>query len=83
MSFDSGTSADVYARETRPRPAPRPDSLAGLRDDLVAALALLEGPAATALAAVGRKLSNRLGHALEATRRELRRALEATDAGPG
>ncbi len=79
MSFDSGTSADVYARETRPRS----DSLAGLRDNLVAALALLEGPAATALAAVSRKLSNRLGPALEATRRELRRALEATDAGPG
>ncbi len=78
MSFDSSTHAGVHARR---RPASRPDPLGGLRNNLAAALALLEGPAVTALAALGRERGSRLGHALEATRRELRRALATTGAG--
>ncbi len=81
MSFENNTRPRGRARGM---PAPCPDPLAGLRDDLVAALALLEGRAVTALATLGRQRDNRLGQALEATRRELRRALEAAGAGgPG
>ncbi len=80
MSFATSTHAGVHARA---RPTPRPDPLGELRRDLAAVLALLE---ATRVPGVGRKRSNRLGHALEAARREVRRALAATgagDAGPG
>jgi hypothetical protein len=66
---------------TRARPAPRPDPLDELRGDLAAILTFLE--ATRPPAALGRKRSNRLGHSLEAVRRELRRALEAAGAGPG
>jgi hypothetical protein len=60
--------------------AERPDPLGEVKRDLAAVLALLE---ATPVPALGRKRANRLSHALEAARREVRRALQATGAGPG
>lgn len=78
MSFATSTRLGAHAREA---PSPRPDPLTDLRRDLAAVLALLE---ATPVPALGRKRANRLGHALEAARREVRRALAATAAaGPG
>ncbi len=77
MSFDSSTRPGVHARA---RPAPRPDPLAELRTDLAAVLAVLE---ASPVPALGRKRANRVSHALEAARREVRRALEAAGAGSG
>lgn len=71
--------AGVYAR---PRPASRPDPLAEVKASLGEALALLEGPRAAVPPVLGRKRANRLGHAVEAARRELRRALQAAGAGP-
>ena len=71
----SGNNAHTGGRA---RPAPQPDPLVELRRDLEAVLALLQ---ATQVQGMGRKRSNRLGHALEAARREVRRALEATGAG--
>ncbi len=65
---------------TRARPAPQPDPLDEVRRDLAAVLALLE---ATRAPVLGRKRGNRFAHALEAARREVRRALEAAGAGPG
>ncbi len=75
MSFDSSTRPGVHARA---RPAPRPDPLAELRTDLAAVLALLE---ATRVRGMGRRRDNRFAHAVEAARREVRRALEAAGAG--
>ena len=80
MSFVTSTHAGVHPREVRQKPAPRPDPLAGLKGDLAAVLAVLE---ASPVPALGRKRSNRLGHALEAARREVRRVLEVTGAEPG
>jgi hypothetical protein len=53
-----------------------------LRDDLAVVLKVLE---ASPVPALERKRANRLGHALEAARREVRRALEllGASAGPG
>ena len=62
------------------RPAQQPDQLGEVRRDLEAVLALLQ---ATRAPVLGRKRGNRFAHALEAARRELRRALAATDAGSG
>jgi hypothetical protein len=67
------------------RPAQQSDPLGEMRRDLAAVLALLEATRAQGMGLGGKKL-NRLGHALEAAKREVRRALEATgagDAGPG
>jgi hypothetical protein len=63
------------------RPALCSDPLDELRGDLAAILAFLEATRVQGM--LGRKRSNRLGHALEATKRELRRALAATGVGPG
>jgi hypothetical protein len=68
---------------TRARPAQRLDPLGELRGDLAVVLKVLEATSPVALAMLGRKKANRLGHALEAARREVRRALEATGAGSG
>ena len=73
MNFATGT----HARET---PAPRPDPLGEVRRDLEAMLALLQ---ATRAPVLGRKKANKFVHALEAARREVRRALEAAGSGPG
>ena len=78
MNFDSSTPAGVPPREVHHRPAPRPDPLAELKTDLAAVLAVLE---ASPVPALGRKRANRISHALEAARREVRRALAATGAG--
>jgi hypothetical protein len=64
------------------RPAPRLDPLDELRDDLGVVLKVLEAPSPIALVLLGRKKANRFSHALEAARREVRRALAATGAGP-
>ncbi len=77
MSFATSTQAGALARET---PAPRPDPLAELRRDLAAVLALLE---ATRVRGMGRRRDNKFAHAVEAARREVRRALAATGAGSG
>jgi hypothetical protein len=77
VSFETSTHAGVRAREM---PAPRPDPLGEVRRDLAAVLALLE---ATRVPGMGRKRGNRLGYALEAARREVRRALAVVGAGPG
>jgi hypothetical protein len=77
MSFATCTHPPAPARE---RPAPHPDPLGEFRSDLAAVLAVLE---VSPVPALGRKRANRLGHALEAARREVRRALEVVGAGPG
>ena len=77
MSFATSTQAGAHAREA---PAPRPDPLGELRTDLAAVLAVLE---ASPVPALGRKRANRISHALEAARREVRRALEAAGASEG
>jgi hypothetical protein len=46
-------------------------------------LKVLEATSPVALVLLGRKKANRFSHALEAARREVRRALAATGAGPG
>ena len=63
---------------TRARPAQQPDPLGEVRRDLEAVLALL---VATRVRGMGRRRDNRFAHALEAARREVRRALEATGGG--
>ena len=63
---------------TRARPVPRLDPLAEVRRDLEAVLALLE---ATRVRGMGRRRDNKFAHAVEAARREVRRALAATGAG--
>ena len=65
---------------TRARPVPRLDPLAEVRRDLEAVLALLQ---ATRPPVLGRRKANRFSHAVEAARREVRRALEATGASAG
>ena len=60
---------------TRARPAQQLDPRGALRRDLTAVLALLEATSPVALVMLGRKRRNRVGHALEAARREVRRAL--------
>ena len=65
---------------TRARPVPRLDPLAEVRRDLEAVLALLE---ATRVQGMGRRRDNKFAHALEAARREVRRALDAAGAGSG
>ncbi len=65
----------------RPRPAPCPDPLDELRDDLAVVLKVLEATTPAALAMLGRKKANRFSHSVAAARREIRRALEATGAG--
>jgi hypothetical protein len=65
------------------RPAQQPDPLVELRGDLALVLKVLEATTPAALVMLGRKRGNRFAHALEAARRELRRALAATDAGSG
>ncbi len=75
MSFETSTHAGVRAREM---PAQQPDPLGEVRRDLEAVLALLE---ATRVRGMGRRRDNRFAHALEAARREVRRALEAAGAG--
>ena len=77
MSFATSTHAGAHARGT---PSPRPDPLGELRRDLAAVLAVLE---ASPVPPLGCKRANRLSHALEAARGEVRRALEAAGAGPG
>ena len=78
MSFESSTHAGAHARE---RSAPRPDPLGELRGDLAVVLRVLETRAPVALVLLGRRKANKFSHALEAARREVRRALEATGAG--
>ena len=69
----------AHARET---PALRLDPLGEVKRDLAAVLALLEATRVRGMG-LGRKKLNRLGHALEAARREVRRALEVVGAGAG
>ncbi len=64
------------------RPAQQAHPLDELRRDLTAVLSLLQATR-TPVLALGRKRANRFSHAVEAARREVRRALEATAAGPG
>ncbi len=67
---------------THARPAPLPDPLAELKGDLAAILVFLEATRMpVVMVLLGRKRGNRFAHALEAMKRELRRALAATDAG--
>ena len=75
MSFATSTRPGAHARGG---PAPRPDPLGELRTDLAAVLAVLE---ASPVPPLGRKRANRISHALEAARREVRRALEAAGSG--
>ena len=75
MSFETSTPASAPARL-----APRPDPLGEVRRDLAAVLALLD---ATRVQGMGRRRDNQFAHALEAARREVRRALDATGAGAG
>ncbi len=70
------------AREDR-KPASRLDPLDELRGDLAVVLRVLEATSPVALAMLGRKRGNKFLHALEAARREIRRALEAAGARPG
>ena len=78
MSFATSTRTGAHAR-----PAPRPDPLDELRDDLGVVLKVLEATSPVALVMLDHKKANRFSHALEAARREVRRALAATGAGPG
>ena len=90
MNFQTGTRAGVHAREepaqrrqAAPDPGPgRPDPLAELRDDLDVVLRVLAATSPVALVMLGRRKANRFSHAIEAAQREVRRALEATGAGP-
>jgi hypothetical protein len=75
MDFATSTSAGVHAQGM---PAPRPDPLGEVKRDLAAVLALLE---ATRVRGMGRRRDNRFAHAVEAARREVRRALEVAGAG--
>jgi hypothetical protein len=68
---------------TRARPAQQSDPLGELRDDLAMVLRVLETRAPVALVLLGRRKANKFSHALEAARREVRRALEATGASAG
>jgi hypothetical protein len=86
VSFATSTHPPAHARE---RPAQRPeagasaasaDPLGEVRRDLAAVLALLD---ATRVQGMGRRRDNQFAHALEAARREVRRALDATGAGAG
>jgi len=77
VSFATSTRTGAHAR-----PAQRPDPLDELRDDLGVVLKVLEATSPIALVLLGRKKANRFSHALEAARREVRRALAATGAGP-
>ena len=80
MADPAGLSGSDTHTGAHARPAPRPDPLDELRDDLGVVLKVLE---ATRAPGMGRKRSNRFAHALEAARREVRRALEAAGAGSG
>ena len=75
--LSGGNDAHAGVRAT---PAPRPDPLGELRRDLEAVLALLE---ATRVRGIGRRRDNKLAHAVEVVKREVRRALEATGASAG
>ncbi len=66
---------------TRARPAPQPDPLGELRGDLAVVLRVLEATTPAALVMLGRRKANKFVHALEAARREVRRALAVTGAG--
>ena len=76
MSFATSTRPGAHAREM---PAPRPDPLGEFRGDLALVLKVLEATPVPPV--LGRKRSNRVGHALEVARREVRRALETAGAG--
>ena len=82
LSGSNSAHTDAHAR-----PAPLPDPLAELKGDLAAILVFLEATRTpVVMVLLGRKRGNRFLHALEAARRELRRALEAMGAegaGPG
>ncbi len=81
MAEQSGLSGGNSAPAgTRARPAQPLDPLGEVKRDLEAVLALLQ---ATWPPVLGRKKANKFVHALEAARREVRRALEAMGAGPG
>ena len=80
---EPGLSGSNTHTGARVRPAPQSDPLDELRDDLAVVLKVLEAPSPIALVLLGRKKANRFSHALEAVRREVRRALAATGAGPG
>ncbi len=60
-----------------------PDPLDELRDDLAVVLKVLEATLLVALVMLGRRKANRFSHAVEAARREVRRALAATGAESG
>jgi hypothetical protein len=73
----SNTHTGAHARLT-----PLPDPLAELKGDLAAILKFLEATRTpVVMVLLGRRRGNRFGHAMEAMKRELRRALEATGAG--
>ena len=84
MADPAGLSGSNTHTGAHARPAPRPDPLDELRDDLGVVLKVLEATSPVALVLMlGRRKANRFSHALEAARREVRRALAATGAGPG
>ena len=66
---------------TRARPAQTPDPLGEVRRDLEAVLALLQATRVPPV--LGRKRGNKFIHAMEAAKREVRRALAVTGAGSG
>jgi hypothetical protein len=80
MADPAGLSGSDTHTGAHARPALRLDPLGEVKRDLEAVLALLE---ATRVRGMGRRRDNRFAHALEAARREVRRALEAAGAGSG
>ena len=69
--------------DTRARPAQQSDPLGELRGDLALVLKVLEATSPIGLVILGRRKANKFAHAVEAARREVRRALEATGASAG
>ena len=84
MADPAGLSGSNTHTGAHARPASQPDPLAELKGDLAAILKFLEATRTpVAMVMLGRKRGNRFAHALEAARREVRRALEVTGAGLG
>ena len=84
MADPAGLSGSDTHTGAHARPALRLDPLGEVKRDLEAVLALLEALLeATRVRGMGRRRDNRFAHALEAARREVRRALEAAGAGSG
>ncbi len=84
MAEQSGLSGGNSAPAgTRARPAQPLDPLGEVQRDLEAVLKLLQATTPIALVTLGRQRVNKFIHALEAAKREIRRALAATGGGAG